>query len=273
MTVEDAPRLHVTGQSRVMFIMADPVDHVIGTAVLKRAWSSDGRDLVYVPLHVRAEDLPFMLDAVRRAPNVAGTGITIPRKIAARDLVEHLTQAAKLSGAVNFIRRNTDGTLTGHNVDGAGFLAGLGAHDVDPAGRDIWLAGAGGVARAIAFALAGAGARSLTLRNRSADKAEALASALRDSAVGAQCRIGTGHAASADILVNGRSLGMRAENPLPFDTHEIPKGATVADVVMRPAVTALMQAAGNRGCRTISGHAMLDPQADLVATYLDGDPE
>lgn len=273
MTMPAAPNLLITGRTKVMFLIADPVDHVIGTAVLNAAWAAEGRDIVAVPLHVRPADLADALAMIRRAPNVAGTGITIPHKIAAAGLVDRLTEAAAQAGAVNFIRRDADGRLTGHNVDGAGFLAGLGAAGVEVAGRSVALAGAGGVARAIGFALAGAGAGALNIRNRDAAKAERLIADIAAWPGAARCRLSANApVGAADILINATALGMRAEDPTPFAAAELPDAATVAEVVMAPALTPLLKAAAARGLRTVPGRAMMDPQAALVARFLDGDP-
>ncbi|MEP3326194.1 MAG: shikimate dehydrogenase [Nitratireductor sp.] len=262
----------ITGRTGVMFIMGDPIDHVVGTLVLNAAWAAEARDLVTVPLQVRAADLSHMLDTVRRAPNVAGTGITIPHKIAAVGLVDHLTDAARRVGAVNFIRRNPDGSLTGHNVDGAGFVAGLRAHGVDPTRRNVLLAGAGGVARAIVFALAGAGATTLTIRNRDTARAEALARDLRADPASGGCAIHVATGPAPDLLINATALGMEPRDPLPFDPEEMPPDAVAAEVVMTPAMTPFLASAAARGCRVIAGRAMMDPQAGLVAAFLDGDP-
>ncbi|XDA97904.1 shikimate dehydrogenase [Sulfitobacter sp. LCG007] len=263
----------ITGKTRLMFIMGDPIDHVVGTAVLNAAWSRLGRDMVTVPLHVRPDDLGRMLDMLRASDNVAGTGITIPHKIAGRAMMDHLTEAAMLAGAVNFVRRNADGTLTGHNVDGTGFLAGLAARGIVLDGRRVALSGAGGVARSIAFAVAGSGARSLTLRNRDMSKAEALA---RDIAAWTGAN-GCGVTARQDIgqpeiLINATSLGMTETDPLPFTEAEMAQAICLAEVVMTPAETPVMKLAAGRGIATVGGRAMMDPQADLVARFLDGDP-
>lgn len=262
----------ITGRTRVMFIMGDPIGHVVGTAVLNAAWETTGRDLVTVPLHVRNADLPHMLETLRKAPNVAGTGITIPHKIAAAALVNHLTEAARRTGAVNFIRRDEDGTLTGHNVDGAGFLAGLAAHGVNPAGRHVALAGAGGVARAIAFALAGAGVASLTIRNRDITKARALVDDIRAANIAEATAVATSSDIAPDLLVNATSLGMKDTDPLPFAAREITRDAIVAEVVMTPAETPFIAAAKAKGCTVVPGRAMMSPQAALVAAFLDGKP-
>ncbi len=263
-----APLL-VTRKTRVMFILGDPISHVIGTSVLNTAWTRLGLDLVTVPLHVRPPDLSATLDLIRRTRNVAGSGITIPHKVAVVPLLDHLTEAARLTGAVNFLRRNDDGTLTGHNVDGAGFLAGLQAQGIDPAGNRVALAGAGGVARAIAFAIAGAGAASLTIRNRDTAKADALAAAISAWPGANGCTVRSGDDPKATLRINGTSLGMRDGDPLPFPDSG---GEVAAEVVMTPALTPFLKAAQQAGARTVPGRAMMDPQAGLVARFLEGDP-
>jgi len=273
MTSVDQRPSAITGKTRVMFIMGEPIAHVVGTAVLNAAWERLGRDLVTVPLHVMPDDLPHMLDTVRKSPSVAGTGITIPHKIAAASLVDRLTAAAAHAGAVNFVRRNADGTLTGHNVDGSGFLAGLAARGIDFAGRTAALAGSGGVARAIAFAAAGSALTSLTIRNRDPGKAEALAADIRAWAGASGCAVSAGdEIGGADILINGTSLGMHEGDPLPFTTDEVAAASVAAEVVMTPAETPFLAIAAGHGCAVVPGRAMLDPQADLVARFLDGDP-
>lgn len=273
MNLPPATTLRITGKSRIMFIMGDPIDHVIGTALLNAAFAEMQRDLVLVPLHVRPGDLAHMLDTVRKADNMAGTGITIPHKIAARDLVDHLTEAARLAGAVNFVRRNADGTLTGHNVDGAGFLAGLTANGVDLSGQHVAMAGAGGVARPIAFAIAGAGAASLVIRNRDMAKAEALARDVANWSGAAGCKVtARTEIGPADVAINATALGMREDDALPFEAAEVAGCKALAEVVMTPVVTRFLALANATGANAIGGRAMLDPQAELVARLLDGDP-
>mgnify|MGYP003645220342 CR=1 FL=1 len=270
-----AAPLTITGKSRVMFIMGDPITQVVGTAALNAHWTQSGRDLVTVPLHTQPDDLEHMLGMLRRSKCVAGTGVTVPHKIAAYRLVDRLTTAARQIGSVNFIRRDPDGSLVGHNIDGAGFLAGLKGAGVALQGRSVDLAGAGGVARAIAFALVSAGVRHLVLRNRDSARAEGLARDLHDRSDTSGCDIAVHEAETAkpaDMLVNGTSLGMRAADPLPFTPGEIEGAKILAEVVMTPAETPFLAQGRAAGLTCVPGMAMLTPQADLVARFLDGDP-
>lgn len=264
--------MRITGKTRIMFILADAVEHIVGSDVLNRAFVQRGLDVAVSPLSVGAGDLPAMLAMIRKMKNVAGFGVTIPHKIAAVDLVDELTDAARDIGAVNFVRRNADGSLTGHNIDGEGFLAGLEAHGVAVRGARVLQVGAGGVGRAIAFALAGAGAGPIHLANRSREKGEELAASIRHRVPGAQVYVHAGEddlpVVAFDLVVNATSLGMHPGEPLPVAATRLQPSCTVAEVIMTPAVTPLLAEAEKLGCRTVPGIAMMQPQPLLVARFL-----
>lgn len=264
--------MRITGRTRIMFILADPVDHVVGSDVLNRAFAARGVDVAVSPLHVAAEDLGGVVAAIRRMQNVAGFGCTIPHKVAALGLMDELTPEARAVGAVNFVRRERDGRLTGHNIDGAGFMAGVAAHGVEVRGRRVLLVGAGGVGRSIAFSLAWSGAAKLVIANRDAAKARALAEAVAQAAPA--CRtaaVGLAEMPSPagfDLAVNGTSAGMKDGDPLPFDPSQLTGRTTVAEVIMTPVETPILREALRRGCKIVPGLAMMEPQAGLVAAFL-----
>ncbi len=258
----------VTGKTRILFILGDPVAHIIGSSLLNEHFASRGIAAAVSPLHVAPQDLPALIETLRTLRNVTGFGVTIPHKIAVIDLLDSVGERGRLVGAVNFVRRNPDGTLHGDNVDGLGFVGGLLQAGIIVKGARILQAGAGGAGRAIAFALAEAGAAALTITNRSPDKAQALAAAVARAYPGCHVVAGDGDPAACDIAVNTTSLGMRESDPLPLAVDRLPSTAVAAEVVMTPAVTPFLAAAAARGCRTVPGRAMLLAQlqaaSDLV---------
>lgn len=264
--------MKITGKSRIMFILADPVAQVIGSDVLNRAYAARGLDVAVSPLHVRAEGLATMVAAIREIGNLAGFGCTIPHKSAVLGLLDEVTPEARAIGAVNFVRRNTDGSLTGHNVDGAGFMAGLAAAGVEVRGRRVLLVGAGGVGKPIAFSLGWAGVSELVIANRSLDRAEALAAGVAKAAPGCVTRAVSARDMPApegfDLVINATALGMRPDDPLPFDPSRLEPATVVAEVIMTPAETPIMALARARGCVVVPGLAMMEPQAGLVAEFL-----
>lgn len=259
--------MEITGKSRIMFILADPVGHVRAPAVLNAYFSSIGVDLAASPLHVAPADLPKVLDAIRSMKNVIGFGVTIPHKIAILDHLDEITEEARQIGAVNFVRKNADGSLTGTNTDGTGFVTGLQKNGVDPAGKRVLQLGAGGAGRAVAFALARAGVSTLRIENRDPARAQNLAAAVAKAFPATEVSAGPATGQDFDILVNTKSLGMKPDDPLTFDAGLIAKTPVSAEVIMMPPITKLLAEAERSGQKAVPGKAMLDAQMQLVAEF------
>lgn len=260
--------MEITGQTKVMFVLAHPIGHVRATAVLNAHFQSIGRNVAASPLHVAPEDLETVIGAIRKMRNVLGFGTTIPHKIAVMRHLDELTPNARNVGAVNFTRRDEDGRLIGHNTDGLGFVAGLMANGVDPAGKRVLQIGAGGAGRAVAFALAEAGAGALRIMNRDAGKAAELARGIAALYPHCSATAGPAKAEDFDLVVNTTSVGMKEDDPLSVDLDRVGPATVVADVIMSPPVTRLLAKAAERGCKTIGGKAMLDEQMGLVSALL-----
>jgi len=260
--------MEITGKSRIMFVLADPVGHVRASAVMNAYFQSIGQNVAVSPLHVRTDDLGAVLAAIRCMGNVAGFGVTIPNKVAVLDHLDEVTASARRIGAVNFVKRTADGRLIGDNLDAPGFLSGLRKNGFDPKGRRAMQIGAGGAGRATAFALAEAGISELLIVNRDAAKARDLAAAVVDAFPYISVLVGRGHPAEFELIVNTTSLGMKADDPLPLDIQGIGAGHTVYDIIVNPPVTRLMAETAAQGAATIGGGVMLDEQMGLVARFI-----
>lgn len=264
--------MRITGRTRIMFILAHAVDHIVGSDVLNKAFERDGLDVAVSPLSVAPDDLEAMIAMIRRLGNVAGFGVTIPHKITVARYLDAITPQAEAIGAVNFVRRDADGRLTGHNIDGDGFVAGLRGNGVAVKDKRVLQAGAGGVGKAIAHALAAEGVRSIDLVNRDPARAAELAEVVAARYPNVEIRVWADMAAlpdaAYDLVVNATALGMHEGDALPVPERFLDREAVVAEVVMRPAVTPLLDLAATKGCRTIPGTAMMEPQPALVADFL-----
>jgi shikimate dehydrogenase len=259
--------MQITGFTRLMFILADPVDHIQVTAALNSLFDEWQVDVSVAALHVSSSELPTVVSALRAMQNLVGCGVTIPHKIEIMRLLDECSDRARLVGAVNYVRREASGKLVGDNFDGVGFMAGLASEGIAVAGKRVMLIGAGGAARAIAFALAES-ASHLTIVNRAGDKADRLGAAV--SAAFPDCRVSIAPAdpAEFDLVVNATSLGMHQGEPLPFDVTNLTSRTTVAEIVMRPARTPLVVAAEQRGCKVVLGRRMLDEQFGAVRKFM-----
>src|SRR5687767_2152187 len=144
--------------------------------MMERAFEANGLDWRYLTFEVPPELLP---DAVRgmRAMGFLGGNFTIPHKVAVIPLLDGLSQAAELMGAVNCVH-SVDGKLMGENTDGKGFVQSL-RTITDPKGKNVVILGAGGAARAIAVELGLSGASQITIVNRSESRGQELTELLR----------------------------------------------------------------------------------------------
>ena len=169
---------------------------------------------------------------------------------------------------MNVIRRDAAGRIAGTTLDGEGFVGGLlgAGHRVRDAA--CLLAGAGGAASAVAFALAKHGCAALHLANRTSAKAEALAMRVRRTFPNVTVTTGSDAAPTSDIAINATSLGMRAEDPLPFSTDVIDRSALVAECVIAPEMTRLLDVARRRGRAIHTGVAMLESQLDRMLAFM-----
>jgi len=258
----------ITGRTSIWGILADPIHHVKTPQALNALMENRGVDGVLIPFHVSASDLDTLVAGLKAMRNLKGFVITVPHKTAIVELCDEVSEQAKAIGAVNTVRREPDGRLIGEMLDGAGFVAGLRQGGIEPSGRNAYLAGAGGAANAIAFALAEAGVSRLTIANRTRSKCEDLQQRLNERYPSVPVEIGTTDPAGHDIVVNATSLGLKDGDPLPLDVTRLTPDQIVAEIIMQPEITALLAAAKERGCRTHPGKPMLSCQLELMAEFM-----
>jgi len=262
--------LMITGNTRLFGIVADPITQVRTPQVLNAWFEAEGLDAVLVPMHVAEDGLAAVFDALRKMQNLGGFIATVPHKTRALELCDEVSAAARAIGAVNTVRREADGRLVGDMFDGRGFVEGLKAQGHDPAAKSVLLVGAGGAAAAIAFALAQAGVQRLSIANRTQAKAQAMAGRVSQGVPGVQVDAAAPDPRGYDIVVNATSLGMKEGDALPLDTSLLSPSNLVAEIIMKPEMTALLQAAQERGCRIHLGRHMLDEQVRLMGRFMTG---
>ena len=141
----------IKGKTRVCGIIGDPIEHTFSPAMHNNAFASLGLDYVYVPFPVKQKYLARAIDGIR-ALNICGMNVTIPHKVAVIPLLDEIDSLAEKIEAVNTIV-NDNGKLKGYNTDVQGFVQALKENGVNPGNKRVDLLGAGGAARAIAFAL------------------------------------------------------------------------------------------------------------------------
>jgi len=222
-------------------------------AMHRAGYEALGLPFTYVAF--ACQDLEGALRGMR-ALGIRGFGISMPYKLDVIPLLDRMDELTRRIGAVNTIV-NDGGILTGYNTDASGSMRALREATVIAAERVV-VVGAGGAARAVAFALVQEGAR-VHIVNRTREKAQHLARELGASAGGLEDLADLSDVAA---LVNCSSAGMTeygAESPVP-DGALRPE-TVVMDIVYKPIRTELLQAAESRGCKTVHGGRMLLYQA------------
>ncbi|MNO77845.1 Shikimate dehydrogenase [compost metagenome] len=227
-----------------------------------------GCNAVLVPFHVRPENFSAFITGLPAMCNLAGLVVTIPYKESVLPLCTELTDAARKIGAVNVLRIDHEtGALVGANLDGEGFVGGLLALGHSIRGRDIYIAGAGGAAKAIAHALANHGAASIGIYNRTESRSQQLVQELRARHPQLLVEVAGSAPEHCSLAVNATSLGLKPGDGLPFELDRLPVGALVAEVVMNPDMTPLLQAAAERGHPVHLGRHMVDAQIEAMARF------
>ena len=254
----------VTGKTKLVGLLGWPVEHSLSPAMHNAAFAAIGLDWIYVPLPVKPKQVQQALRGLA-ALNFVGVNVTVPHKQAVIRHMDHVSDTAKIMGAVNTIHIK-DGKFYGLNTDAFGFLNSLIEAGCHPKEMRVAVLGAGGAARAVVYALALAEAASVTVYNRTAERAAFLVDDLAGTFPDSKLHFAplTPDALrtlqeGVDLVVNTTSVGMSphvAANPWPADIA-IPPQATVCDLIYNPLETRFLHQARMFGVPTIDGLGML----------------
>lgn len=235
-------------------VIGNPVAHSRSPAIHARFAAATGQDIEYIHLEAPRDGFAAAVDAFRRAGG-KGLNVTLPFKGEAFRYAGEHTDRAREARAVNTLAFREQ--VLGDNTDGVGLLRDITVNlGVDLRGRGALLMGAGGAARGVVGALLGAGLASLTIANRTDEKARSLAAGRKGIAVRRYDELaGT----SFDLVVNATSAGLEGDGPV------LPAGVFARECLAYDMVygreTAFLSAARAAGARTADGLGMLVEQA------------
>ncbi len=243
----------------VLGILGHPVAHSLSPAMQEAALAARGLTGSYRLLDTPPEALARRLEEVRRG--YRGVNVTVPLKEAVLPLLDGVHPEARAIGAVNTVV-NRGGRLIGHNTDAPGFLRSL--EEAGVRGRRALVLGAGGAARAVAYALKGAGWE-VGVHNRTRSRAEALARAFGLEVVPLEA------ARQADLVVNATSVGLDDPAATPLPAALFPPRGFAVDLVYRPLLTRFLAEAAAAGLGTVDGLGMLLWQGALAFELWTGE--
>ncbi|WP_407167488.1 shikimate dehydrogenase [Bradyrhizobium sp. ORS 111] len=247
-------------------LMGYPIAHSAAPAMHEQAATALGVRCHYQLIEVKGagrDDLRAMLDGVRRL-GFAGVNVTFPYKEAVVDLLDELTPDARAIRAVNTIV--VDGNrMIGHNTDATGFARAIAPLLTTRPRGAIALIGAGGVGKAIAFALAGLGAGEIRIFDADTDKAAQLAGQVQGGVAFRRIAAAVDGAAG---LINATPVGMLPSRDTPVPDALLHPAIWVADAVYTPLWTPLLTAAKARGATVLTGRDLaINAAADAFALF------
>lgn len=237
----------LTHRTSVYGVIGNPIAHSLSPQLHNAAFQGRRIDAVYLPFLVR--DLRDFLAAIKPL-GIAGFSVTIPHKEAIIGHLDGCDPLARAIGAVNTVVVRRGGKLYGYNTDYVGVLTAL-SRRIPLRGSRVLILGAGGAARAVAFALAESGA-SVCVTARRPARAKALARAVEGEAIERRAI----RRQFFDAIVNATPVGMHPrENASPLEAFEL-NCRLVFDTVYRPQQTKLLKLAARRGIETVTGVEM-----------------
>ena len=258
----------ITGHTRLTALLGSPVAHSISPLMHNEAFQLLDLDYTYLCFEVNEETLPAAVDGLK-ACGIRGFTLTMPNKNKIVELLDELSPAARLIGAVNTVV-NDDGHLTGYNTDGVGYMQAVKDAGYDITGKTITIMGAGGAATAICAQAALDGVEKIHIFARETSRfwdrtqklAENINSTLpckavlhenKDTAALAQA------ISESALLLNATSVGMapNTEGTIIEDTSLYHPDLIVSDVIYNPRETRFLKEAREAGCRTFNGMYML----------------
>ena len=256
----------ISGKTKLIAHIGYPTETFKAPLIYNPWFESRRIDAVVMPLGVKSEDYVAALAVIRRFTNFHGALVTMPHKVTTVALVDETTTTVKIAGSCNAILKQPDGTLLGDMFDGAGFVRGVKRKGLRLSGASCLVVGAGGVGCAIAASLAAEGPAAITLFDINARAAEQLASRLREHYPKISVRLGSSDPAGYTLVVNATPLGMKPDDPLPFDVTRLAATTWVGEVVMKQEITPMLAAAKARGCAFVVGTDML---FEMIPAYLE----
>lgn len=242
-------------------VIGNPIAHSLSPAIHTALLEQNKLDASYVPFLLNKASFTPAVEGLK-ALGVSGFNVTSPFKEAILPFLDQLDSEAAACGAVNTVVVK-EGRWLGYNTDGVGYLQGL--QNIRPITENdqILVLGAGGASKAIYHALKHHTNASLTVANRTLEKAMKMVEGPGHQAmslVEAESQI-----ANFTIIIQTTSVGLTKENAeLPIRLHDLTAGTIVSDIIYNPSETPFLKEAKIYGAITQNGLPMFVNQAAIA---------
>lgn len=252
----------IDGKTRTCGLIGNPVEHTLSPVIHNTLAGACNINMAYLPFFVEKEGLEAAVKGAYSL-NMLGMNVTVPFKRAVIPYLHEVEPLAAAMESVNTLVRTKEG-FKGYNTDMSGLFRAMGEDNVRLEGEDVIVIGAGGAGRAVAYLCAAKGAGSVTILNRSKEKAKMVAEEVnRKTGRDCVCALGLDEthrlSGSGYLAIQATSVGLfpDSERAAIEDFKFYRKIHTGYDLIYRPAQTRFMILVGQAGGRAFNGLKML----------------
>lgn len=257
----------VNGKTRVYGIVGDPIEQVRSPEMV--TWEMQKRDhnAVLIPMHIARDEFDSVMPHIMRMRNLDGLIFTIPFKAQAIALAKTLGPQASQIGAINALKKHSNGAWSGEIFDGMGCVEAFKQRGITLQEKRLQLIGLGGAGSAICVALAYEKPKLLRLFDINAQTTERMAKMVNTISPQTVVEVGLPHAEGIDILLNASPVGMLNDARLPLAVQQFKKELIVFDAIVMPENTPLLSLAQDCGCQVVRGREMMLGQISKIVDY------
>ena len=257
----------VNGKTRVYGIVGDPIEQVRSPEMV--TWEMQKRDhnAVLIPMHIARDEFDTVMPQIMRMRNLDGLIFTIPFKAQAIALAKTLGPQASQIGAINALKKHSNGAWSGEIFDGMGCVEAFKQRGITLQDKRLQLIGLGGAGSAICVALAYEKPKLLRLFDINAQTTERMAKMVNTISPQTVVEVGLPLAEGIDILLNASPVGMLSDARLPLAVEQFKKEMIVFDAIVMPENTPLLSLAQDCGCQVVRGREMMLGQISKIVDY------
>ena len=242
-------------------VIGHPIAHSKSPVIHRQFAAQTAQDMRYEAFDVRPDELTVQINKLL-GRGIKGLNVTVPHKNSVTELMDELSDRAKLAGAVNTISVDVDGKLTGDNTDGIGLIRDLRENlGIGLEGSNVLVLGAGGATAGIVPELMAAGPARLRIANRTVENAKRLAARFANLGKISACSFDELGGGRYGLVINATSAGLDGKVP-PFPPSIIGPDVTCYDLAYAMQDTPFVAWAKAHGAeRVFQGWGMLVEQA------------
>ena len=257
----------VNGKTRVYGIVGDPIEQVRSPEMVTWEMQKRHHNAVLIPMHIARDEFDSVMPHVMRMRNLDGLIFTIPFKAQAIALAKTLGPQASQIGAINALKKHSNGAWSGEIFDGMGCVEAFKQRGITLQDKRLQLIGLGGAGSAICVALAYEKPKLLRLFDINAQTTERMAKMVNTISPQTVVEVGLPLAEGIDILLNASPVGMLSDARLPLAVEQFKKELIVFDAIVMPENTPLLSLAQDCGCQVVRGREMMLGQISKIVDY------